>query len=63
MIIDGIEYKKCPACERICLALEITSYGICKDCLIEKMKCCENCAKKKELVIDKYVEFPFRLNN
>lgn len=40
----GIEYTKCPACERICLKLEITSYGICKDCLIEKLKCCENCA-------------------
>lgn len=44
MIKDGIEYTKCPACERICLKLEITSYGICKDCLIEKLKCCENCA-------------------
>lgn len=28
MIKDGIEYTKCPACERICLKLEITSYGI-----------------------------------
>lgn|GEM_PF-2907945 len=26
MIKDGIEYTKCPACERICLKLEITSY-------------------------------------
>lgn len=48
MIKDGIEYTKCPACERICLKLEITSYGICKDCLIEKMKNCENCADSVE---------------
>lgn len=44
MIKDGIEYTKCPVCKRTCLKLEITSYGICKDCLIEKLKCCENCA-------------------
>lgn len=44
MIKDGVEYLKCLACKRTCLKSEITSYGICKDCLIEKLKCCENCA-------------------
>ena len=44
MIKDEVEHLKCSACKRTYLKLEITSYGICKDCLIEKLKCCENCA-------------------
>lgn len=56
MIKDGVEYKKCPQCKRLCLALEIKT-GICKDCRIEnlekeneqlkqkieQMKCCALC--------------------
>ena len=38
------KFKECPVCKTICMALEITQYGFCKDCLIEKLKCCENCA-------------------
>lgn len=37
MIKDGVEYKKCPQCKRLCLALEIKN-GICKDCRIEELK-------------------------
>lgn len=43
MIKNGLEYKKCAICRKICLKPEITANGMCKDCLIEKMKCCENC--------------------
>lgn len=44
MIKDGIEYKECPVCKRLCLKQEITFYEMCKDCLIKRMKCCENCS-------------------
>lgn len=37
MIKNGLEYKECPECKRICLKPEITSDGICKDCLIESL--------------------------
>lgn len=37
MIKDGVEYKKCPQCKRLCLALEIKN-GICKDCRIENLE-------------------------
>lgn len=45
MIKNGLEYKKCPVCKKTVIAPEITFYGFCKDCLIEKMKCCENCCE------------------
>ena len=38
MIKNGLEYKECPGCERICLKPEMTSGGICKDCLIEQLE-------------------------
>lgn len=44
MILHGLEYKECPICKRLCLKPAITFYGFCKDCLIERLKCCENCA-------------------
>lgn len=33
MIKYGFEFEKCPVCKRICMKLEITPYGLCKDCL------------------------------
>ncbi len=38
MIKNGLEYKECPGCKRICLKPEMTSGGICKDCLIERLE-------------------------
>ena len=38
MIKNGLEYKECSGCKRICLKLEMTSGGICKDCLIESLE-------------------------
>lgn len=46
MIKDGVEYKKCPQCKRLCLALEIKN-GICKDCRIENLEK-ENAKLKKQ---------------
>lgn len=39
MILYGLEYKECPVCKRICLKLEITFYGFCKDCIPYKKNC------------------------
>lgn len=41
-----MKFKECSACKRLYLESEptIILYGLCKDCLIEKLKCCENCA-------------------
>lgn len=41
-----MKFKECSACKRLYLESETTIilYGLCKDCLIEKLKCCENCA-------------------
>ena len=44
MIKNGLEYKECPGCKRICLKPEMTSGGICKDCLIKSLE-----KKKKRL--------------
>ncbi len=51
MIKNGLEYKECRTCKKICLKPEITPAGECRDCVIErleaqieKMKCCGNCA-------------------
>lgn len=30
MIIDGIEYKKCDTCGKICAKLEMVKYKTCK---------------------------------
>lgn len=40
-----MKFKECSACKRLYLESETTIilYGLCKDCLIEKLKCCENC--------------------
>ncbi|UKI53129.1 MAG: hypothetical protein L6V86_08580 [Treponema sp.] len=47
MIKNELEYKECPVCKKTVTAQEASSmilYGFCKDCLIERLKCCENCA-------------------
>ena len=50
MIKDGIEYKKCNKCGKLCVKLEMVNRKTCKECVIseleaqiQKMKCCENC--------------------
>lgn len=50
MIKDGIEYKKCNKCGKLCVKLEMVNRKTCKECVIseleaqiEEMKCGGNC--------------------
>lgn len=38
MIKDGIEYKKCDKCGKLCAKLEMVNWKTCKECVISELK-------------------------
>ena len=50
MIKDGIEFKKCDKCGKICAKLEMVDYKTCKECVISELEK-ENAELKEKLNI------------
>ena len=46
MTIDGIEYKKCDMCGKICAKLEMVQHKTCKECVISELEKKLETAKK-----------------
>jgi len=38
MVRNGIEYKKCSKCGKLCAKLEMVNHKICKECVIAGLK-------------------------